>query len=190
VELIFAKSIDGNAPSTLGLINDAVTGKTTTGTGVGWFRNIIGTIYMDATNNDTDGSLVFIYTFSSSFEALRDAAILTGEPDSGTNVGFDKLYVAGIMHTTSGGLNFGTTVALDGNVTAGSASELTVGTTNALNVFQKGDVVVAQDGALAGTVKALTDTTITLEANNVDALANTDELLHKSPIRLHKKTNK
>ena len=59
-----------------------------------------------------------------------------------------------------------------------------VGTTSALNVFQKGDVVVAQDGALAGTVKALTATSITLEANNVGALANTDELLHKSPIRL------
>tara|TARA_R100000700_G_C3150743_1_gene129503 strand:- start:401 stop:1180 length:780 start_codon:yes stop_codon:yes gene_type:complete len=184
VELIFAKSIDGNAPSTLGVINAAVTKSTTTGTGVGWFRNIIGSIYMDATNNDNDGALTFIHTFSSSFEALRDAAILTGEPDSGTNVGFDKLYVAGIMHTTSGGLDFNTNVILDGNVAENSASVLTVGTTSALNVFQKGDVIVAQDGALAGTVKALTATSITLEANNAAALSNLDELFHKSPIRL------
>ena len=137
---------------------------------------------MYATNNDSGGALVFIDTFSSSFEALRDAAIFTGEPDSGTNVGFDKLYVAGINQGT--GYDFGTNVILSGASSADSASVLTVGTTSALNVFQKGDVVVAQDGALAGTVKALTSTSITLEANNVDALANSDELLHKSPIRL------
>ena len=184
VELIFAKSIDGNAPSTLGVVNAAVTVATTTGTGVGWFRNIIGSILMDATNNDNDGSLVFIHTFSASFEALRDAVVLTGEPNSGTNVGFDKLYVAGIMHTTSGTLDFNTNVILDGAASAGSTSSLTVGTTSALSVFQKGDVIVAQDGALAGTVKALTATSITLEADNVAALANTDELFNKSPIRL------
>tara|TARA_R110002020_G_scaffold106394_1_gene247752 strand:+ start:146 stop:916 length:771 start_codon:yes stop_codon:yes gene_type:complete len=182
IELIFARSIDGDAPSTLGVINAAVTAGTTETTGVGWFRNIIGTIFMDATNNDTDGALTFIHSFSSSYEALRDAVILTGEPDSGTNVGFDKLYVAGIQHGT--GFNFNTNVILDGAASAGSASTLTVGTTSALNVFQKGDVIVAQDGALAGTVLALTATTIRLTTNNVDALANSDELFHKSPIRL------
>jgi len=185
IELIFAKSIDGKAPSTLGVINAAVTlGTTTENTGVGWYRNILGTIYMDATNNDNDGALTFLHTFSSSYEGTRDQLILTGEPDSGTNVGYDKIYVAGIFHTNSGGFDFGTNVILDGAASAGSANSLTVGTTNALNVFQKGDVIVAHDGALAGTVLALTDTVIKLEAVNVGALANNDELLNKSPIRL------
>ena len=184
IELIFAKSIGGNAPATLGVINAAVTGPTTETTGVGWYRNIIGTIYMDATNNDTDGALTFLHSFSSSYEGTRDQLILTGEPDSGTNVGFDKLYVAGIFHTNSGGFDFGTNVILDGAASAGTTASLNVGTTDALNVFQKGDVIVAQDGALAGTVLSLTGTVIKLEAVNSGALANSDELLNKSPIRL------
>ena len=36
-ELIFAKTVDGNAPSTLGTINQAVSKSTVSGTGVGWF---------------------------------------------------------------------------------------------------------------------------------------------------------
>ena len=189
-ELIFAKSVNGNAPSTLGVINQAVTGNTVTGTGVGWFRNIIGSIFMDATNCDDGGNLIFVNTLSANFEALRDCPVLTGEPDSGTNVGFDKLYVA--AYSRGAVFNFGTGVLLNetdaGNLAAAGTATLTINGTDARKVFQEGDVVVAADGAACGTIKTLThdgtDGTLVLEAAHTDALANDDELLNKNPIRL------
>ena len=189
-ELIFAKSIDGNAPSTLGTINQAVSTSTVSGTGVGWFRNIIGSIFMDASNNDNAGNLVFIDTFSANFEALRDCPVLTGEPDSGTNVGFDKLYVA--AYSRGAVFNFGTAVLLNetdaSNLAAGGTATLTIDGTDARKVFQNGDVVVAADGAACGTIKNIThdgtDGTIVLTAAHTDALTNNDELINKNPIRL------
>ena len=196
-ELIFAKSVDGNAPSTLGTINQAVSKSTVSGTGVGWFRNIIGSIFMDATNNDNAGNLVFIDTFSANFEALRDCPVLTGEPDSGTNVGFDKLYVA--AYSRGATFNFGTGVllnetdadalaAFDAADASKSTATLTIDGTDARKVFQNGDVVVAADGAVCGTIKNLThdgtDGTLVLTAKHTDALTNNDELINKNPIRL------
>jgi len=196
-ELIFAKSIDGNAPSTLGTINQAITGNTVSGTGVGWFRNILGSITMDATNNDNAGNLIFLDTFSANFEALRDCPVFTGEPDSGTNVGFDKLYVAAFSKSST--YDFGTGVLLnetDANALAAfdaadaskSTATLTIDGTDARKVFQNGDVVVAADGAVCGTIKNIThdgtDGTLVLTAKHTDALENNDELLNKSPIRL------
>ena len=83
MELFFAKSINGTAPSTLGDLNDPVDTATATGsTTTGWFRNIIGRQFFDADVNGMGSSddLVYINTIQSPGNTGGGGLVLTGEP--------------------------------------------------------------------------------------------------------------
>ena len=52
-------------------------------------------------------------------------------------------------------------------------------------MFAKGDVIGAHDGAAIGTIATVeSNTAITLETNNTDALANGDLIYNLNPITL------
>ena len=178
-QLVFAKGdANGDAPSSLGTENSTVDG-------VGWFNHALGRLYINDTNysQSIDTMLVGTIGFGSSTDHGPVSMVLQGEPDSGTNVGYDKLYVAGIGGS-SNTWAFQTNVAADGAVSDGAATDITVKTTDARNVFAVGDVIHVHDSETAiGTIKSIDDaTSIILESANGVAIADDDEIMNANPI--------
>jgi len=188
-ELMFAKSVNGVAPPSLGDIN----GVQTTG---GSMRNhIIGSARLESTAaNATLSKTTFHVVYTNSAHGTTNSAsvgsnmpiVMDLEPDSGTNVGFDKLYVAGFQ---VGARNYGTGVLADGAVDASSAQSttITVKTVDATKIFSVGDQVYVMDldTPIPGTLTAVTATTLTFsEANTTVDITDGDELLNANPIRI------
>ena len=180
-QLWFAKSIDGAAPPSLGTPNLAVSG-------TGHRKHMIGIVDFDAGNSAGDcspfNSFYSTGTVSRSGVATTTPGlIVAGDPTSGANVGYDRIYVAGI---TLGALNFSTNVlTVAGGVaqSVGTAATFTVDGAHATKVFEVGDIIQAMDLATIGTITALTTTTITVD-QVLTALAENDEILTTSPVKL------
>jgi uncharacterized protein YkvS len=180
-QLWFAKSKDGVAPASLGTPNAAITG-------TGWYTNMLGVVVFDANNSAGDTS-PFNQFYSTSInrngsDALRNHLFaIDPEPNSGVNVGYDRIYVAGIA---MGALNFSTNVLLNqGGDQAATTTEttLTVDGAHATKVFEVGDVIQAMDLAAIGTITALTTNSITVDLCEA-ALTDDDEILTTSPVKI------
>ena len=186
--LLYAKSdANGDAPSSLGTPNATVGG-------TGYYNNIIGKstiITKDFTEDSLDVGVHVASLQQGGADSESPAQVLQGEPDSGTNVGYDKLYVGGIAGT-SGIFDFSTNVFTTGTVEGddGSITSLTVdndsgGDPTATKVFAVGDVLHAEDDIVIGTVKTIADTTITFESGLTGGdLADSEEIYNFSPITL------
>ena len=108
---------------------------------------------------------------------------MQGEPDSGTNVGYDKLYIGGLCGA-SGVFDFASTVQCDG-IQLTSQSVLAVKTTSALHNFAVGDILHDEDDRLMGTVKSMDSATqMTMTSNLSNATVNNKDLYCTSPITL------
>ena len=180
VDMFFAKTDpDGStAPDSLGTGN-------ATADGTGYFRNVIGAAHFHtgAFKEDLDHLTVGSLGHGGGSDYIP-ATVLQGVPESGTNVGFDKLYVGATVSGGSG-YNFSTGVLADGAVTAGAASDFDVKTVVATRFFDVGDVVHVHDSDTAiGTVKSVTATNIVLDAVTGVAIADEDEIINASPIEL------
>ena len=195
MELFFAKSINGTAPSTLGNLNAVVDRATATSSeNTGWFRNIIGYQFFDASDQGMGSSddLVYINTIQSPGNGGVGNLVLSGEPDSGDNVGYDTIYVAGIAQ---GSLDFGTTVLARGGTTA-DGSVAVVATDagsdddpNADLIFQPGDVLHSGTDDVLGTVKSIGGFTINNQAITFTSaiaatIADNEEIFNVNPITL------
>jgi hypothetical protein len=184
IQFVFAKAnADNTAPSSIGTGN-------ATASGTGYFNNIIGSITMDDTNFKTDLDYMVIGSLGHGASADQvSSAVLQGTPDSGVNVGYDRLYVAAVC-TQGSHFNFSTGVLTDGAQASGLATTATTGllvkTVDALTFFDKGDVIHVHDSDTAlGTIKSVIDSThIQLEAVSGVAAANNDEIINASPITL------
>jgi len=176
--LYFAKSIDGTAPSTLGEENEAQTA------GFELPRHVVGAIKIEGTTNYFIGP-AFGQVYSAGVTGAQGMdlpVIMSLEPDSGTNVGYDKLYVAGFC---GGAIDFSTGVLSTGVISADAQTTIAVDAVDARKAFQKGDKVYIHDlDTLCGTVSSVAEGVITLEANNVVAIENNDEIINGSPMRL------
>ena len=180
-QLWFAKSIDGAAPPSLGTPNLAVSG-------TGHRKHMIGIVDFDAGHSAGDctpfNSFYSTGTVSRSGVATTTPGlIVAGDPTSGANVGYDRIYVAGIA---LGALNFSTNVLLNqaGNQAATTTTTtLTTDGAHATKVFEVGDVIQAMDLAAIGTITALTTTSITVDLCEA-ALVDNDEILTTSPVKL------
>lgn len=195
MELFFAKSINGTAPSTLGDLNADVDTATATGSeNTGWFRNIIGYQFFDADAQGMGSSvdLVYINTIQSPGNGGVGNLVLSGEPESGDNVGYDTVYVAGIAQ---GNLDFGTTVLARGGTTAdGSVAvvETDKGSNddpNADLIFQPGDILHSGTDDVLGTVKSIaafgsSKQDITFTAPIAATIADNEEIFNVNPITL------
>ena len=118
--------------------------------------------------------------------------VLQGEADSGDNVGFDTLYIAGLCGANS--LSFGTTVLTRGAITANNTTTIPTDKgsdddPNADLIFAVGDVIETGTGDTVGTISSISafdsdHQDIILTANNVEAIADNEELFNVNPIRI------
>ena len=202
--LIFAKEANGVAP---GSIKGSGFGNAPAFNG-NIREHVIGAIKIEGTAADTVGIIPTINdtfgftmhqigpgtatnsTTTSNISTIPLPMIIDLEPTSGTNVGFDKLYVALINST--GTHSFETNVLADyssGAPAADSTTTIVVKTTDPRLLFSVGDSVYngtkhgSTDTAI-GVVKSLTATSIELEANNAVAIADEDEIINGNPIRI------
>jgi len=180
IQLIFAKKYNGTAPGDLGTPNSSADG-------YGYFNNILGVVELD----DTDSSASSTDHFSimqSGYEVAGDTKFSPGnfviEGEAANKDGTQTIYVAGI--SVGAGLNFSTSVLADGAVTSGASSDITVKTVVAGKVFDVGDVVLVHDSDTAiGTVSSIPDdTSIILESANGVAIADEDEIMPQSPVKI------
>ena len=164
VEYLFAKTIRGTAPVTLGTINATVSGKPII------TNHLIGMTKVDNNDHTNDSPDYWNIGSTGSGAAASNipALILEGELDSGDNVGYDTLYLGGI---SGGTLDFGTGVvtsqAID--VSGLSSAELVnadIEGTDPRNAFAVGDIIHATDDIILGEIASMADAnTITFKAD-------------------------
>jgi len=191
-EIIWAKSNpDGSAPTSLGTVAGDV-GAPAAGSPP-WFNLVQGASHIEATGSGsvaTDNDLIYLQVITPRQIARvggYDAGpnmdlILQGEPNSGSNVGYDKLYCALI---SKGNCNWGaSTLTVDGTMST-SSPILTVADVDARSHFAPQDVVYDEDDNLIGTIKSIDSATqITMEDNLASASANDKVLYNGSPIKI------
>ena len=188
LELLFAKSINGIAPPSIGTIGAAPTCNGSTN----WARHLVGACRLEqgtggGTLAKTPFRVVYATPGGGADTDLGIPTVIDLEPESGTNVGYDKLYIAGIQVNAR---NYGTGVLVNGAITSDTATSITVDGTDVRKVFCVGDEVYIQsvDTAL-GTIKSMThdgtDGTIVLNAAIAGGtdLTNNHELLNANPWR-------
>ena len=192
IELVFARSVNGVAPPTMGATNALQTGcgalrhhwvgavRLESTSAVGTLSKLtfgVGYITATTSNGDDGGS-------GNSLPLVIDL-----EPDSGTNVGYDKLYVAAFQVSTR---NWGTAVLL--NLAGGAAldasatpvSEIAVDGVDARKIFSVGDQVYVHDldTPIPGTLTKVEELLLTFsETNSTVDIADGDELINANPIR-------
>ena len=192
-ELFWAKgNNDGTAPASLG--DDAGVVDTH-----GWFPNIQGKTYVDASTGKNDGDLImgnviavpYIHGGSGAAASISNfghagtsqGVVLQGVPDSGTNVGYDKLYVSALAKDTH---NWGaSTMTVDGTMATSSPTLTVADLSPVLSGIGPGDVLRDEDGLLFGTVKSVDSATqITME-DNLAATSTNDKVVYNTcPITL------
>ena len=188
-ELFFAKTINNVAPGTLG--DDGAIVDT-----FGWFPHVIGKTYVDASNGSNDGDLVMgniiaaaapgggtLAQSNANNTPMTNGLVLEGEISSGTNVGYDKLYVAAIAKGTH---NWGaSTMTVDGTMATSSPTLTVADLSPVLSGIGPGDVLRDEDDNLFGTVKSVDSATqITMEDNLAHASANDKLVYNTCPITL------
>jgi len=183
---------DGTAPTSLGV----VTGDVVVPAGQPWFNLIQGKSYVDASLGvDADLLLTMRVVSATASGGTTTAAgnnsphlppvtsvVLQGEPNSGSSVGYDKLYCALIATATH---NWGaSTITVNGTPSTDQAV-MTVADVDALLMFAPGDVIYDEDDRLIGTVKSIDSATqITFKNNLANAGVNDKVLYNGSPITL------
>ena len=190
-ELLLAKSVNGVAPPSIGAINGAQTG-------CGELRHhIVGGVRLESEANKgtlTKTTFGVVYTSppggSAANTSIGPQIMVDLEPESGTNVGYDKLYVAGFQVSSR---NYGTGVLLDLagdadlDASATPVSEIAVDGVDATKIFSVGDQVYVHDlnTPIPGVLTKVEPLLLTFsETNSTVDISNNDELLNANPIRL------
>jgi len=161
----------------------------------GWFHLIQGKTYIDSSRGTNDGDLIYGNVINASIvgggspdaatitrEASENGLVLQGEPDSGTNVGYDKIYVSAIAKGTHA---WGAGEMVVGTITPTDSPIIIVKTLSTLLTLGFGDVLKDEDDQALGTVKTVDSATqITLEANCANA-SEVDKIVYNTtPITL------
>ena len=177
-DLFFAKTLNGVAPGDIGTVHATAGG--------GSYRNhLIGAVPFIAGSYHGVAALDTICGVAAagggSGNDQYPNMVLQGEPDSGTNVGFDKLYVSA---TTASSTNFASTMTVDGTP-ATTQANLDVADVDATIAFSPGDILHDEDDRLLGTIKTVTDATnILMEDNLANAGVNDKKVYNIHPIKL------
>ena len=189
IELFFAKSINTIAPGTLG--DDGAVVDTH-----GWFPNVIGKTYLDMNNGSNDADLIMGNIIVSAAPGggtagqanannlpMNNGLVLQGEPGSGVNVGYDRLYVAAIAKDTH---NWGASTMECGSGLATTSPVLAVTDLSPiLSGIGPGDVLRDEDNNLLGTVKTVDSATqMTMEDDLGNASAAGKLVYNTCPVTL------
>ena len=191
MEIFFATSVNGVAPTTIAAANVDSRVKAT------WTacrNNIIGHKILDASameNSDTYTLSYNVWDQTAVGDQVQNQIdiVLEGDPSyPGATAGYQSIWIAAVA--IEGGEDFGTGVILNetdaATLAAGGTALLDIDGVDARNVFAPGDELIAADGALIGIVKSVdSDVLITLEAAHTAALANDDEICFRGPIQFN-----
>jgi len=201
MDLYFATTFNGTAPTTLGDTNSAMTVIKATAN-----KNHI-THMVSVAGSEMEDSLDGMVGFnvlgkgavtSATTSGPTGLVILEGDANyTGTTKGYQTVWVAGVAQ---GAYDFGTGCLLDGAILTGAAGAQTLDVsedTDADDVLAVGDELLAcaSNGTSVqtiGTITALTADTITVDAKDIDgttvwdsgALADDDEICNRRPITL------
>ena len=174
MDLFFAKTFQGSAPGSLGTIS-------ATAGGIGYYNHLIGAWKIEELDYINTGQLdtgpnISTLSHDSRVANFIDGGrpiVLQGEPDSGSNVGYDKLYVAAT--TPDGACDFSTAVVTSRTVDvsdyAGFATTPTlvaadIGGTDPRSVFAPGDIIHVEDDIILGEIESMADAnTITFKTD-------------------------
>ena len=175
LNMFFAKTLtNGTAPGSLGTIH-------ATANGTGYQNHLIGAIQQEEVDILAGPDILFI---GGAANATRytPALVLDGEPGTGTNVGYDKLYIGAT--TLDGEPNFASTVQ-NGVLLAAGSTDITAKTTSALTTFDKNDVLHDEDDQVVGTIKEITSATaITLKSGSASTVALNKDFYCINPITI------
>tara|TARA_R110002167_G_scaffold8880_1_gene40893 strand:- start:33 stop:812 length:780 start_codon:yes stop_codon:yes gene_type:complete len=191
MEIFFATSVNGAAPTTIAAANVDSRVKAT------WTacrNNIIGHKILDASameNSDTYTLSYNVWDQTAVGDQVQNQIdiVLEGDPSyPGATAGYQSIWIAAVA--IEGGEDFGTGVILNetdaATLAAGGTALLDVDGVDPRLVFAPGDELIAADGALIGIVKSVdSDVLITLEAAHTAALANDDEICFRGPIQFN-----
>ena len=173
--LLYAKTINNTAPSSLGTINATVDG-------TGYYNNIIGkSVFLakDYTGNKIDNMHVASLNAGGADSDIPNI-VLQGEAES-ADVSSDYIYVAGIAE---GAFDFSTNAETDAAVDVSGLSVPTITTLDgtACNVcFAVGDMLHAQDDIILGEVASLDANNITFKVDGSITRHAGGETLHTNP---------
>jgi hypothetical protein len=181
LDLLFAKTVNGNAPTSLGAVNSAITADVNlsnhmvafakSGDFAPFEQHLDSTAFVSTANLTKENPLGFVFQ---------------GEPDSGTNVGYDRFYVAGIA---DGAFNFVSACTINAGDLNGPV--MTVADVDPRLFLAVGDTIAVTTTAdtsvskAMGDIKSMTSTTITLEsAFTTGDVVDDDFVYNTTPIRI------
>ena len=171
-DLIYAKSINTSAPSSIGTGSAGADG-------TGFYNNVIGKttfIAKDFMTDVLDNGICIATTSQGGADSDAVDMVLQCEPDSGTNVGYDKLYV-GMISVDSGfdfstGVDIGPSAGVD--ISGNNGTFGVIDGTDPRSVFAPGDVLHAQDDIIVGEVASLDADNITFKFNGEPTTSETE----------------
>ena len=179
-ELIFAKSVNGEAPTSMGAVNAAQTG------GFDLKDHHVGSCILFSTA--TTGTLtkpafhVVYHGESDGFNTSNGIPMIFDL--EGGDGGFNSLYVCAFQLSAR---NYNTGVIVNGAITSDTEDTIAVDGVDAVKIFSVGDEVYVHDVDTAlGTVKSVTTNSIVLNAPIAGGtdLADNDELVNANPIKI------
>ena len=171
--LVYGKSINKVAPTSLGTVNS-------TANGVGFYNNIIGKstfIAKDYMSDFIDNGVQIASLQQGGADSERTQQVIECEPDSGANVGYDKLYVAMLAE---GAFDFTTAAEISRavDVSEMSAAQLVnadIEGTDPRLCFAPGDIIHAADDVVIGEIESMADAnTITFKTDGSKTTSETD----------------
>ena len=197
IELIFAKSVNGVAPPSLGVVNNKLSnGDTLTKALAQAARpHIIGYKHLDVDSMVDTGVDLVAYNLLGSFSAkpnVKMNIMLEGESAgylSTKGPGYQTVWMAGIANV--GGEDFGTAVTLNqasDQAISTAPVDLIVTGTDANLVFAVGDELISYVAANGSTPKLIGTVTSIPDADSIvvdavaEAFAHTTEICNRQPI--------
>jgi hypothetical protein len=178
IEFVFAKSLNGVAPGTLGAVNAAQT------TCFELPLHFVGFAKCENTSSITRGVKFgdfFTSTYGGGAGGAQLPIVLEGEPSSGQNVGYDVIYVAAFV---IGLVDFSTGVKPDAQATT-STDTISVDGVDPRKCFQIGDTIYTNTNDTAlGTVKSMASDEIVLNANLAVQVEDNEEIVNANPVRV------
>jgi hypothetical protein len=183
--LIFAKSNNGAAPTSLGTVNDKPAAAFD-------LPDLLMNIVKFEGVSNTEGKLNMPNLGSSYYYMFGGGAGTDGSsgqslpivinPEQNRVDGTTKIYVAGIA---GGAMDFSTGVLSNAGVSDDSATSIVTKTVDPRRHFRVGDTVHIHDSDTPiGTIASLTNNDIVLTSNNVGAISADDEFMNDKPLTI------
>ena len=187
INAYFAKSINGVAPSSIGEIHASANKSVTAA------HNYLGALQAE---EDLPGQLdldnLSILRFAGGSIPAKtnigeSGLVLQGEPDSGINVGYDKLYIAGT--TPDGDASFSTAVETTGTLDVSAAAAASVGSldngagssASCTTKFTPGDIIHAEDDIILGEIDTVALNELTFKTDGSVVYHGNGEVLFTNP---------